>query len=357
MSQRANLECLEGGHVDAAREQFDLFGDTPDRPPLDRLRLIGNSGAFREPLAIACRVAISQVPVMVLGETGTGKENVARAIHSLSRHRGGPFVPVNCGAMPDGLLESELFGHERGAFTDARGRHTGFVAQADGGTLFLDEVDSLSVRGQVVLLRFLQNQEYRPLGARNLQKASVRVISACNRDLPGLAAAGSYRTDLLFRLGPVSITLPPLRERGQDAELLALHFVEEWCRSHGEPTRTMTQQTLDAIKSYDWPGNVRELENFIQGACALSRRGFVELTPGLINGPLQQRRTWPAPAGGLDAGFQEAKARVIAEFERAYLARVLARSGGNVTRAAELAGKERRALGKLLKKYGLQKGA
>lgn len=318
--------------------------------------LIGRSPSFLHVLSMIERVARYQVPVLIQGETGTGKEMAARAVHYLSARRSAPFVPVNCGALPEALTESELFGCERGAFTDARERRAGLVSAAEGGTLFLDELDALSSRAQVALLRFLQDHSYRPVGSTRERSGDVRVIAAASPRLRHLLASGEFRDDLAFRLGVLVIEMPALRKRTGDALLLAQHFVERHAREHGLAARALHPSSLAWIDRYDWPGNVRELDNLVQSALLLSDDVELCLQPMLS----------PAgtPAGEVVAladvqdmpdSYQLARDRTLDRFERDYLQHIMRRSGGNVTHAAQLAGKERRSLGKLLKKHGVDR--
>ena len=311
-------------------------------------QLIGVSAshlAMREQLK---RIAASEAPALIEGETGSGKELAARAIHYGGARQAGPFVPVNCGALPDTLIESELFGVERGAFTDARRSRTGLVAEAARGTLFLDEVDALSAKAQVTLLRFLQDQCYRPLGTVRELQSDVRVLAATNQSLDALVEAQRFRVDLLYRLKILHLSLPPLRDRGADVEILARHFIERIAARYRMPPKSLGPRTLDWLGRYPWPGNVRELENWVHRAMLMS--------PGAVIECDGQPDAQPAAAGGDDAPprcFQQAKAEAVRQFEREYLLRVLDQSCGNVSRAARLAGKERRAFGKLMKKHGL----
>ncbi len=245
------------------------------------LHLIGRSPAFLHVLSMIERVARYQVPVLIQGETGTGKEMAARAVHYLSVRRDEPFVPVNCGALPEALTESELFGCERGAFTDARERRVGLVSAAEGGTLFLDELDALSSRAQVALLRFLQDHSYRPVGSTRERSGDVRVIAAASPRLRQLLASGAFRDDLAFRLGVLVIEMPALRERTGDPLLLAQHFVECHARAYGLAARALHPDSVAWIAGYDWPGNVRELDNLVQGALLLSDDEELYLQPML----------------------------------------------------------------------------
>jgi len=306
--------------------------------------LIGESPVFLAAVRSVERIAHCDAEVLIEGETGTGKEVVARAIHYLGPRKGQPFIPVNCGALPDELVENELFGHQRGAYTDARTDQPGLVEQAEGGTLFLDEVEALSPKGQVALLRFLQNHEYRPLGGQGLRQADVRVICASNASLETLVREGRFRMDLYYRINLLPIELPPLRERGTDVALLAEYFLERCRRQYHQPDFYFHPEALTRLHDHPWPGNVRELENAVHRAFLLAEGPAIHLPrPGEAS----------PPASAECPGFSTAKARAIETFERRYLQALMSRTGGNVTAAARLAGKERRALGKLLKKHGI----
>jgi DNA-binding NtrC family response regulator len=325
-----------------------------------RFNLLGESAAFAEVVRITCRVAPLDATVLIRGETGTGKELIGRAIHYLSPRRDGPFMPLNCGAIPDALVETELFGHARGAFTDAKEARQGVIAQARGGTLFLDELETLTPRGQIALLRFLQEQEYRPVGGVLVRDANVRVVGSTNADLADLAARGQYRQDLLFRLDVLSIEIPPLRARGDDALVLARAFVRRLSDQYRRPAKPLHAEAIAYLKRHSWPGNVRELENVVLRSFLLEdgpELRFAAL-PASPPGP-----TCAAPRTGdrglplTEANFREAKARAIADFERAYVAELLARASGNIALAARIAGKERSRLGKLIRKYGFSGAA
>jgi DNA-binding NtrC family response regulator len=332
--------------------------------------MIGCSHSFREAQRVIDRVARCNVSVLIEGETGTGKELAARAIHYGGQRSSGPFVPVNCGALPEALVTNELFGHRRGAFTDAHVEQSGLVAHASGGTLFLDEIDALPLASQVVLLRFLQDQHYRPLGAPESRRADVRLIAATNADLGECVREGSFRLDLLFRLRILPVKLPPLRERSGDIELLADSFLSACAQRFGGGNKVLHPATLEWMRRYSWPGNVRELETLICRGYLLSDAQVIEIAQpeGAIGDGRQPHAPQPAsqtfafqnPPRQPDArnmsaceDFKSAKNRVISEFESRYLADALHAAGGNVTKAARLAGKERRAFGKLLKKHGL----
>jgi two-component system, NtrC family, response regulator GlrR len=312
--------------------------------------LIGQSPAFQEIVRLVARMAACDAPVLIEGETGTGKELVARAIHYQSARKEMPFIPVNCGAIPDSLFENELFGHRKGAFTDAKDNQPGLVTLAEGGTLFLDEVEALTPKGQVTLLRFLQDQEFRPLGARHLEHGNVRVLAASNASLPLLTERGSFRADLLYRLRILCLELTPLRERKGDVEHLATWFLEACGKRFGQGAKLLHPETLAWMERYHWPGNIRELENLLYREYLLSEGPVIQIERPKGMPPLAQAR--PGPSAG-ELTFHSAKARAVESFERDYLSSLLNLAGGNVSLAAKLAGKERRSLGKLLKKYGL----
>jgi two-component system, NtrC family, response regulator GlrR len=317
--------------------------------------LIGRSGEFLRVLELIDRMAQYEAPVLIVGETGTGKELAARAIHYTSARRDAPFVPLNCGAIPDSLVETELFGCERGAFTDARQSREGLVAAAEGGTLFLDEVDALPPRAQVSLLRFLQDRVYRPIGGVREHHSNVRVVAAASPRLQRLLHSGEFREDLVFRLMVLLLEMPPLRERAGDAELLAGHFITRYARHYGVAARSLDARSCDWLRTYAWPGNVRELDNLVQRALLLSDGEHLCLASSRVNYP--QPSGWQTLDGGAApaalSSFNEARNAAMSQFERHYLERLMKAAGGNVTHAARLAGKERRAMGKLLKKHGL----
>ena len=307
------------------------------------MELVGRSPIFLAALKMLTRLARFDVPVLIEGETGTGKELAARAVHYQSGRRDRPFIPVNCGTFPDALVENELFGHERGAYTDARTSAPGMVALADGGTLFLDEIDTLSVKAQVALLRFLEDQRYRPLGAFTDRRADVRIIAATNQSLDTLAGRGQFRPDLLFRIKVMFVELPPLRLRAGDAPLLAEHFLDHCAQRFHEPRKRLARSTVAWLDEYQWPGNVRELENLILRECLMTEDDTV----------VYPRDECLPSAPDVRVSYAAAKAAALAEFDRRFLRDLLSRAHGNMTRAATEAGKDRRALGRLVKKYGL----
>lgn len=311
--------------------------------------MIGQSKGFRAIQAMIEKIAACDAPVLIEGETGTGKELAARAIHYEGARRDQPFVPVNCGALPDQLIENELFGHRRGAFTDARDDQPGLVALARAGTLFLDEIDTLTPKGQIALLRFLQDQQFRPLGGRHEQHADVRIIAASNRSLDQQVEAREFRLDLLYRIKLMHVRLPPLRERNGDIALLAEHFVRVASARFGKTALPLDPATLAWFESYHWPGNIRELENLIQ-------REFLLAEGDQLSIPAPATAIAPGtPGNELALNYRYAKSQAITEFECRYLSRLIEHANGNISAAARISGTERRHLGRLLKKYGVPK--
>ena len=308
--------------------------------------LVGSSPAFVKQLSMLPTIAGCDAGVLILGETGTGKEVCARAIHYTSARATRPMVAVNCGAIPADLLESELFGHVRGAFTSAHATRGGLVREAEGGTLFLDEIDSLPLPAQAKLLRFLQDMEFRPVGGDSVLKANVRVIAACNQDLAGLVERGLFRRDLFFRLHVLTVVLPPLRDRAEDICTLALRFLQQFSAQSGRPSIGLSPQAVKRLLAHDWPGNVRELKHVIERAVLLTQG------PSIQADDLQLRGI-DATSGGGGESFHDAKTRIVDAFERGYLERLLAAHGGNITQAAEVAQKNRRALFELIRKHGI----
>ncbi len=314
--------------------------------------LVGDCPSLRKTKSILGRFRRCEASVLILGENGTGKELVARAIHTISSRAIGPFVPVNCGALPDDLLENELFGHEQGAFTGARDRTRGLVEQADSGTLFLDEIGSLSLKGQCALLRFLQSKEFRRLGSDRLRCSDVRVISATNADLTTMVSNGEFRKDLLYRLNILKIVLPALRERGTDLYLLTDYFISRFCDEYQISPKSLDAEASNWLHRHDWPGNIRELENSIHRAVLTAPGDTIRLED--IVGDFEQYEISPPDGSVFSMRFQDAKAEAISRFERHYLEALMRHCKGNISEAARMAGKERRSLGKLVKKYDIK---
>ncbi len=291
-------------------------------------------------------VAKTDTTALVTGETGTGKELVAQAIHYLSNRADMPFLPVNCAAIPGDLFENELFGHQRGAFTDARDHQPGLVAEAEGGTLFLDELNALAPSGQAKLLRFMEDRSYRPLGSSCPLRADVRVLAATNVDLRQMVRAGTFREDLFYRFNVVPLHVPPLRERGSDVVLLAEYFLQLY--GQDDARWGFSARTLDTLRRYAWPGNVRELQNVLQHAVLMNSPKLIE--PEDLPIPDQGERVSPG-----DGSLRAAKLQIITEFERRYLQKMLQAYRGNLTQAAKASGQDRRTFRRLIKKHGLER--
>jgi two-component system response regulator GlrR len=309
-----------------------------------RLRhLIGSDPRFVAQVAKLPVLAGCDAGVLMLGETGTGKEICAQAVHYLSARARGPWVAVNCGAMPTELVENELFGHVKGAYTTAHAQRSGLVREAEGGTLFLDDIDCLPLPAQVKLLRFVQEREYRAVGSNQLQRADVRIIAASNDRLPHMVVRGEFRQDLYFRLNVLTLELPPLRERVSDVPELARHFVSKFAERHQREVRGLSPAALDKLLAHDWPGNIRELQHALERAVLLSSGSTLDADDIEIAGQ--------PPHGDTLRTLRAAKDRVVRQFERAYIERMLASCGGNITRAAQQAGKNRRAFFELMRKH------
>ena len=349
---RLNRLCAMGGMIPDSTSDTKLLEDFID------LNLVGNSPPFLHVLKRIKKIAYCDAPVLIEGETGTGKEMAARAIHYMSVRRDFPFIPVNCGAIPDNLLENELFGHEKGAYTDAKWARRGIIDQADRGTIFFDEIEAFSPKGQFVLLRFLEDQIFKPLGSEQPRQANVRILSASNTNLLEMVSQEKFRRDLLYRLDIMSIELPPLSQREGDIELLAEHFLNKYKLQYNQPDKYLHPEMIRWMKGYSWPGNVRELENMIHREFLLADGPSIEMDQEII--PQKDRRKNMLDRRQnlyLGHRFNEAKKKMIDQFEKKYLTWLIKESNGNVTRAAKRAGKERRALGKLLKKHNIPKTA
>jgi two-component system, NtrC family, response regulator GlrR len=309
---------------------------------------IGHSPAFLKQIAKLPTIAGCDAGVLILGETGTGKEVCAQAIHYSSARASKPWIAVNCGAIPLELIESELFGHVRGAYTTAHTSREGLVAEAEGGTLFLDDIDTLPMSAQAKLLRFLQEHEYRAVGANAVRRADVRVIAASNRNLAAVMARGEFRRDLYFRLNVLTLTLPPLRERQEDIPELAQHMVGRFSKKQQRQPPALSPQAVKKLLAHDWPGNVRELQHVIERSLLLSK------------GPILAAADIDIAGGGggttdhSGESFQTAKDRVVEQFERNYIEQLLVIFEGNVTHAAQEAKKNRRAFFELIRKHGIE---
>ena len=340
-------------------------------PMLEPQPMIGRSAAMQEVYRLLARVVPTELPVLILGESGTGKELVARALHDLGARATGPFVAINMAAIPRELIEAELFGHERGAFTGAAANRMGRFEQAAGGTLFLDEIGDMPMEAQTRLLRVLQSGEFSAVGSARATRTDVRVVSATHQDLARRVEAGAFRQDLFYRLNVVPIRLPPLRARAEDVPELARHFLEV-AAADGLPPKRLDAGAVDALKAHHWPGNIRELENLMRRLAAVAREEV--LSGATIRAALAETAS-PAPAsvvgeGGLGAAIdlwaQRLFAdhagslppdglieRVLAEIEPRILVHALAATGGNQVRAAKLLGVNRNTLRKKLNERGV----
>ncbi len=320
--------------------------------------IIGRSPVMVEVFRLVETVCRTNSTVLISGESGTGKELVARATHQLSLRRDKPFVAVNCGAMPEALLESELFGHVRGAFTGADKDKKGLIEAADGGTVFLDEIGEMTAPMQVKLLRVLQERKYRRVGGTDESSANIRVIAATNRDLPKMVGDGKFREDLFYRLNVIPLQMPALRDRADDIPLIAEHFLRKYTREMDKAIDGFSPEAMSALKAYPWPGNVRELENVVERAVALEARQRIEVATL----PENLRAGWPATLmpSKASAGVQGEAGpgfnleRHLQDIERSHLERALERAGGVQTKAADVLGLSFRQFRYLAKKYGLK---
>jgi len=313
----------------------------PVVPASARHGLLGESEAMRTVYAAIDKASRTSATVILTGESGTGKELVARAIHYGSARAALPFVPVNCGGIPESLLESELFGHVKGAFTGAGETRAGFFQAADGGTIFLDEISETNPAMQIKLLRVLEDREVCMVGGRKPQKVDVRIVAATNRDLLGLVKKGEFREDLYFRVNVIALDLPPLRHRGHDILLLASHFAREIAKEAGRPTPSFSDTAMHVLESYHWPGNVRELRNVVHRLVVMTDNGVIDAPD------LPQLMRFSAMRGGKD--FES-----LEEVEARHIRHVLVSVDGNRTRAASILGIDRKTLRKKIRQYGLE---
>ncbi len=309
------------------------FGELPEE-----CKMVGSSKPLRSVLEMIDKVASTEASVLIRGETGTGKEMVARTIHLTSPRRNGPFISINCAAIPETLLESELFGFEKGAFTGAASHKTGQISLAEGGSLFLDEIGDLSPSSQAKLLRAIEEHEFTPLGSENKVKVDVRVIAATHRDLEQMMQSGLFREDLFFRLNVVPVFLPPLRERKEDISTLAAHFLDKYRRLHGRGPETMPADVMNNLLLYDWPGNARELENTIE------KFVLIGSVPRLAIA-MPAAESAPAPVGSLKDQARQA--------EREMIVQTLRETGGNKRQAAKKLGISYKTLFNKLKVLGI----
>jgi DNA-binding NtrC family response regulator len=308
--------------------------------------IIGNSLAIRTLLEKVAKVAVRDTSVLITGESGTGKELIAQAVHHNSARRNHRFVAINCGALPENLLESELFGYRKGAFTGAMKDRKGLIEAANGGTLFLDEIGNLTLNTQKTLLRFLQEQEFCRLGDTTPTKVDVRIISATNSDLTAEVAEGVFREDLFYRLNVINLHLPPLHERQDDIPLLTTHFIRKLNTRFGTDFKGMTPEAMEALRTYGWPGNIRQLGNVIEAAMTISSGNYIGL-PELA----QLIETNLPEQSATRADYSSA----LSKFETDYLTRLLRKHGGNVEGAAAEADMNIATIYRKLKRYGINK--
>ncbi len=381
------LLCIETENSPSCREPSNLFSDTVKWPcsyeeltqsinhlaalpaplplllpcagsvqELHSLNVFGQSEAFLQVVRLIKSFSGCRATILIEGETGTGKELAARALHYLSPHSDKPFIPINCGAYPDELFENELFGHERGAFTDARNAQPGLIAKAEGGTLFLDEVDSLSQKTQVSLLRFLQDQQYRPLGGSKLIQGKISIIAATNLQLEEAVEQGGFREDLFYRLNVVRLKMPSLRDRQEDIGLLARYFVRRLSHLYEVKPKVLHPDSLDWLASQQWPGNIRELENLIHREFLLSDASIIRIKGKNCCGSKTDPPTVKLTDSSFKCSYKEARQNIVDEFEKQYLHQLMLRAAGNVSLAARMAKRERRSFGRLLRKNGIDRG-
>ncbi|MDT8443700.1 MAG: sigma-54 dependent transcriptional regulator [Desulfuromonadales bacterium] len=308
--------------------------------------IIGTSPAIRTLLEKVAKVAVRDTSALITGESGTGKELIAQAVHHNSARRNHRFIAVNCGALPENILESELFGYRKGAFTGALENRKGLLEAANGGTLFLDEVGNLSLNTQKTLLRFLQEQEFRRLGDTTPTKVDVRIISATNSDLTAEIAVGTFREDLFYRLNVINLHLPPLRERKEDIPLLAAYFIRKQNAKFGTDFSGLTPEAMEALCTYQWPGNIRQLCNVIEAAMTISSGNYIGLP--ILTQLIATNQT-------SQVTNQADYSAALSGFETDYLTRLLRKHGGNVEEAAAEAGMNMATIYRKLKKYGINK--
>jgi len=336
--------ALEHGHL---REENRMLRESLGAR-FDRGSLIGRSAAMTRLLDLVAQVAPSEATVLVTGESGTGKEMIAGAIHTNSPRKDGPFIRINCAAIAETLLESELFGHEKGSFTGAERRKEGKFRQADRGTIFLDEVSEMSLGMQVKLLRVLQEREFTRVGGEDVIRVDVRVIAATNRDLLKAVQEGRFREDLYYRLNVVILRVPALRERREDIPLLAQHFLNIFAEKNRKPMQGFTPRAMDRLLRYAWPGNVRELMNTVERGVVLTRSNILDEQDVA---PMFEAQTQQAPADSVSAAPEGDKS--LESMEKATILKTLEEAGGNKSEAARRLGITRRTLHLKLKKYGM----
>jgi DNA-binding NtrC family response regulator len=334
-------------HRRLVEQNRELEGELRSIKPFTEI--IASSPAMQKVLDTIRKVATSDANILLRGESGTGKELAARAVHNASRRSHRSFVPIDCAAMPENLLESEMFGYERGAFTGAATTKRGLLESAADGTVFMDEIGELPLAMQSKLLRVLQDHQFRRVGGTDLLKTDFRLIAATNRNLPEMVKDGSFREDLYYRLNVVTVELPPLRDRRSDIVPLAQHFLRHFAEKNVKDVR-ISNAAMMILEKYLWPGNVRELMNAVERAVSLTE--FNQITP--LDLPFNILESVKGPVRPADQSFRAAKHRLIEEFEPRYLSQVLSETGGNVSEAARRSGMKRSAFQRLMAKYGLQ---
>ena len=344
LSEVASL-IAKAVHTRAIEEENRRLRNILGRTQRPSSEIVGNAKCMREIFGLISQVADSNTTVIIHGETGTGKELVARSIHRNSPRSSGPFIEVNCAAMPDTLIESELFGHEKGAFTGAIQRRRGRFEEAHGGTIFLDEVGELSPLAQAKLLRVIQERQFQPLGTTRVVKVNVRIVAATNRDLDQDVASGRFRSDLYYRLNVFPIYMPPLRERGGDILLLADHFVERYAKQFKKHIKRISTPAIDSLLAYHWPGNVRELENCIERAVLLATGDTIDSVH--LPPTLQMKVVAP------EKKKQGQLSSLIGAYERSLIVDALKDARGNQSKAARVLGTTKRIIQYKVEKYGI----
>ncbi len=341
-----HLLSQESSNVRAARDK------TPDHfPQIDNF-VVGKSRQIQEVLDLVAQVAPTPTTVLLLGETGTGKDLIARAIHQASPYRNKPYIAINCTALTSSLIESELFGYAKGAFTGAEQDRKGLLEEAAGGTVFLDEIGDMQLELQAKMLRFLQTGEIRPVGSNQVKIVKVRIIAATNRNLEEAIRKGEFRQDLYYRFNTFSIKLPPLRERTVDIPYLAYHFLTKAETKLNKRLKDITPEAMELLMNYDWPGNVRELENAIERAAIVCKDGIIRAKDLPIR-CLDNIDTNQGSEFKNGSDFRSVRERIISDFERKELMHYIEKAGGNISKAARLSGIPRRTFYRLMKKYGL----
>jgi DNA-binding NtrC family response regulator len=340
------LSIFKALNIDQLNKEIDYLKETANQ--IFNGKIIGNSRKMQDVFALVNKVADTNASVLIIGESGTGKEGIAASIHNKSGRANKPFITVNCGAIPETLIESELFGYEKGAFTGANARKAGRFDRAQGGTLFLDEIGELSLPLQVKILRVLQEKEFERVGGSEVIKADVRIIAATNRDLEMMVEKGEFREDLLYRLKVIPIELPPLRERKDDIPLLVDYFIDKYCKEINKGRLIMEKETLEILRNYDFPGNIRELENLIERLIILSSDKTIEpslLPKEILKGAFAPKKDeFVLPVEGIN----------LEVVEESFVRQALDMAKGNQTHAAKLLGLSRHALIYRMDKYGLK---